>query len=189
MRKLHKIKWQKIKVKLKGDAENINKVTKEAKNAMIESYKVTRKLQKTQKCSSCVTKISCTTIGSLLSRQTIRIMGSVQDIIQFDHCSKPTDLAKNGSIRFQKVTARTARARFRWMLIVNNPLLKKFTISNKLNFKLLNLFQILDTQVLHVVWVYRIERKCPQQTWTTTFWRQSRRKSSSGNRENVLTSR
>ena len=109
MRKLHKIKWQKIKVKLKGDAENINKVTKEAKNA---SYKVTRKLQKTQKCSSCVTKISCTTIGSLLSRQTIRIMGSVQDIIQFDHCSKPTDLAKNGSIRFQKVTARTARARF-----------------------------------------------------------------------------
>ena len=78
---------------------------------MIESYKVTRKLQKTQKCSSCVTKISCTTIGSLLSRQTIRIMGSVQDIIQFDHCSKPTDLAKNGSIRFQKVTARTAIAR------------------------------------------------------------------------------
>ena len=112
MRKLHKIKWQKIKVKLKGDAENINKVTKEAKNAMIESYKVTWKLQKTQKCSSCVTKISCTTIGSLLSRQTIRIMGSVQDIIQFDHCSKPPDLAKNGSIRFQKVTARTARARF-----------------------------------------------------------------------------
>ena len=38
-------------------------------------------------------------------------MGSVQDIIQFDHCSKPPDLAKNGSIRFQKVTARTAIAR------------------------------------------------------------------------------
>ena len=41
MKKLHKIKfiqwWQRIKVKLKGDAENINKVTKEAKNAMIES--------------------------------------------------------------------------------------------------------------------------------------------------------
>ena len=134
MKKLHKIKfiirWQKIKVKLKGDAENINKVTKEAKNAMIESYKVTRKLQKTQKCSSCVREISCTTIGSLLSRQTIRIMGSVQDIIQFDHCSKPTDLAKNGSIRFQKVTARTATARFCWMLIVNNLLPKEFTISN-----------------------------------------------------------
>ena len=78
---------------------------------MIESYKVTRKLHKTQKCRSCVTKISCTTIGSLLSRQTIRIMGSVQDIIQFDHCSKPTDLTKNGSIRFQKVTALTAIAR------------------------------------------------------------------------------